>query len=156
MFRRRRGRQGKRGTGFQRPRPMESKSAGTAKTPHAGRLKEKSAQEAGPGDRTPAQGEPVPGDFDRAVAWVQETVGESDDFVIRHFTVFGRFRAAVFFFSDLVDLNAVNKDILRPLMRRPPRPLEPDIQPEELVCILVRETIYHCETRTVGNLEKMV
>ncbi|MBX6395695.1 MAG: spore germination protein, partial [Alicyclobacillaceae bacterium] len=44
----------------------------------------------------------------------------------------------------------------RPLMRRPPRPLEPDIQPEELVCILVRETIYHCETRTVGNLEKMV
>ncbi|MDI3328757.1 MAG: spore germination protein [Alicyclobacillaceae bacterium] len=165
---RRVGRNGQQGPPFRRPRPIGARSLRAAASRDGRRPGKRDAggpgrdaggaggREAGSGGGRSDPFAPALGDVDRTVAWMRETLGQSDDFVVRGFTVFGRFGAAMFFFSDLVDPAVVNEDILHPLMRRPPRRLEGEVFPEDLAWILTRETIYHCETRLEPKPDKVV
>ncbi|ADG05562.1 spore germination protein [Kyrpidia tusciae] len=131
-------------------RPQGSESPNTGSSSGGDRSEDRSLQST-----APKSADSLLGDVSGAVQWMRDTLGQSDDFVVRGFSVFGRFPAALFFFSAMVELTVVNEDILRPLMAGPAHPRHRELSPPELKKILLDETIYHCETQLEPDPQKV-
>src|SRR5690606_14171403 len=92
----------------------------------------------------------VSGALEEMLGYVQDKLGDSDDLVVRRFHIFGQYKAAVVYFMNMVDQNALNEDIMRPLMYPPPHLADQEVSLEELRDVLLNETLYHSQ----GKLEK--
>ncbi|WP_079909987.1 spore germination protein [Paenibacillus sp. 32352] len=128
------------------------------------RTKQKGNQPAG-GRQTSSTPTPSPernsnatinGNMEDTLQFINKALGENDDFLIRRFHVFGRFQAVMMYFSNMINQNTVNTDILKPLMQ-PPVYLEPkSIETHQLKEILLNDVMYHSEGKLESYLDKLV
>lgn len=96
------------------------------------------------------------GSLEETVNIINEILGDSDDFVIKHFNIFGRFRAAMLYFLNLTDQNRINNDILKPLMYVPEHLSRREITPFCLKEVLMNETLYDSQAKLENHLDKLV
>ena len=83
-------------------------------------------------------------------------LGDSDDFVIKHFRVFGRFRAVMFYCSNITDQDRINNDILKPLMYIPEHLLGREIVQPDLNNVLLEEVLYDSQANLDNRLNQLV
>lgn len=88
--------------------------------------------------------------------YIKQILGDNDDFTIKPFKIFGQFQAVLFYFSNIVNQEAINKDILKPLMYIPDHLLGRKIQPDNLIEIIMNETLYHSLADTGRNTEQLI
>lgn len=100
------------------------------------------------------------GHLDHAVNLLEDLLGVNDDLVIRSFRVFGQHPAVLVYFSNLVNREVINEQILWPLMQSQPssendrgrtRPHD-----AELTQRVMEEAIYYGEVHTEREYVKMV
>lgn len=56
--------------------------------------------------------------LEETLAYMRQTFGDTDDFKIRRFDVFGRFPAALLYLEHLTNQREMKEDILRPLLQK--------------------------------------
>src|SRR4051812_48340051 len=89
-------------------------------------------------------------------ALIKEVLGENDDFQVKHFKIFGQYHAAIFYFSNLVNQDNLNKDILRPLMYVPEHLISKERPLNKLIDIIMNETLYHGQAKVEESLDKLI
>lgn len=90
------------------------------------------------------------------LSFVKNLLEENEDFVIRRFHVFGRFPAAMLFFSNMIDQAAINADILKPLMDAPRHSEATQMETHQLKNVVLNDTLHHSGGRLERNLVKIV
>lgn len=85
--------------------------------------------------------------FEEQIAYINERCGINDDFAMRRFHIFGKFPAAFFCYSFMVDPRTLNFDILKAMMYLPPQMKDADITIDRLKDILVNDTLYYYKIR---------
>ncbi|WP_084783327.1 spore germination protein [Bacillus dakarensis] len=98
----------------------------------------------------------ISGTLDENVMYMKEMLGESDDFVIKHFKVFGKVSAVLMYVNSLTDQNRINNDILKPLMYKPEHLLKKDILLDELISILFSEILYDSKAKLNSEFDELV
>ncbi|WP_338453146.1 spore germination protein [Niallia oryzisoli] len=96
------------------------------------------------------------GSIEGTVQFMKEMLGESDDFVVKHFQIFGRFRAVLFYFSNITDQDRINNEILKSLMYVPEHLLKREISKQDLINVLLEETLYDSQTSRNHQLDQLV
>nr|WP_245628167.1 spore germination protein [Shouchella shacheensis] len=96
------------------------------------------------------------GNLEETIRFIEDLLSQNDDFVTRRFHIFGNFSAAMFYFSNLVDPSVINTDILKPLMYVPPHLAGREVKQEQLLNVLLKETIYQSETELEDHLSPLV
>lgn len=96
--------------------------------------------------------EKINGNLQDAIDYFNKYLGEDEDFIVRRFHVFGQYPAAILYFSNMVDKDMINTDILKPLMYIPSHLEGKKIEMHKLEEILLYETLYH----SGGTLEKQL
>ncbi|WP_425270917.1 spore germination protein [Paenibacillus ferrarius] len=89
------------------------------------------------------------------IAFVEQVLGDNDDFVMRKFHIFGQYSAVVMYFEDLIDKQYLNEHILKPLMPTSSQN-EGHANSIPLKEVLLNDTLYACEGRTEGRLTEVV
>jgi spore germination protein KA len=92
------------------------------------------------------------GNLEEANQYIDNLLGENDDFASHSFRVFGKYQAKMFYFSNLVSQSNLNTEILKPFMYIPPHLKGEDIDRSNLKEILMYESLYHSEGKLVNNL----
>jgi len=87
---------------------------------------------------------------------IKNVLGKNDDFQVKHFKIFGQYHAAMFYFSNLVNQDHVNKDILRPLMYVPEHLISKEKPLNQLIDIIMHETLYHGQAMVEESLDKLI
>jgi len=87
---------------------------------------------------------------------IKAVLGENDDFQVKHFKIFGQYHAAIFYFSNLVNQDNLNKNILRPLMYVPEHLISKDRPLNKLIDIIMNETLYHGQAKVEESLDKLI
>jgi len=89
-------------------------------------------------------------------ALIENVLGKNDDFQVKHFKIFGLYDAVMFYFSNLVNQDKVNKDILRPLMYVPEHLLSKEKPLNQLIDIIMNQTLYHGQAKVEESLDKLI
>ncbi|RUQ24812.1 spore germination protein [Peribacillus cavernae] len=87
---------------------------------------------------------------------MKEILGDNDDFASKHFRIFGRFRAVMFYFTNLTNQDILNNDILKPLMYVPLHLSEKEILLAELKDVITNETLYHSQVKIDDCLDQLI
>ncbi|MDN4075287.1 spore germination protein [Fictibacillus terranigra] len=96
------------------------------------------------------------GKLDETIQIIKSLLGENDDFVIRHFHIFGHYSAAMVYLSHIVDHEVVNRDILKPLMNVPNHLVNKMINLTQLEDVLLNETLSHSKTHIENDIGKLI
>lgn len=83
---------------------------------------------------------------------IDNLLGMNTDFLKRRFHVFGRYPAAMFYYSSLTNSTMINTEILKPLMYPPPGLEGEPVADDQLKSILLNDSLYHSE----GQLESCI
>ncbi|MFD0695534.1 spore germination protein [Paenibacillus sp. GCM10027628] len=89
------------------------------------------------------------GSLDDTINFIQTVLGDNDDLITRKFRIFGQYQAVMVYFLNMIDQEAVNADIMRPLMTAPAHLLTTDFDLSRLKEVILYETLYH----SMGKLE---
>lgn len=98
----------------------------------------------------------INGNMEDALRYINRVLGENDDFLVRRFHVFGQYKAVMLYFSNMINQNTVNTDILKPLMHLPVHLEHKSIEMDQLKDVLINDTMYHSEGKLESNLSKLV
>ncbi|HEX7065395.1 MAG TPA: spore germination protein [Bacillales bacterium] len=98
----------------------------------------------------------VSGNLDKTLSFIQQLLGESFDFEIRRFHIFGQTPAALVYFSNMTDQGSINHDILRPLMSAPVHITDKKVKTAHLKETILNDSLYHTECRLERNLAHIV
>ncbi len=93
--------------------------------------------------------------LENSVDFIRSLLHENEDFVVRKFHVFGRFPAAMLYFSNLVDQINLNLEILKPLMSDMPH-IKDSIRADDLCSIIFNDKLCHSESRIESNMVNIV
>ncbi|WP_394231960.1 spore germination protein [Niallia oryzisoli] len=96
------------------------------------------------------------GSIETTVQFMKEMLGDSDDFSVKHFRIFGRFHAVLFYFSNITDKDRIDNEILKPLMYMPEHLLQREMSKQELITVLVEETLFDSQTNRANKLDQLV
>jgi spore germination protein KA len=102
------------------------------------------------------QHEKITSDLEETIHFVKTLLGENEDFVVRRFHVFGKYPAALMYFSNFVDQTIINSDILKPVMYLPDYLQGKKIDPFQLEEVILKEALYHSESEMESRLVKLV
>lgn len=97
----------------------------------------------------------INGDLEDSLVFINDLLGDNEDFIIRKFTIFGKHQAAIFYISNLVDQTVINNDLLKPLMVSPDLAELEEIN-NNIITVLLNEVLYHSEARIETDLTKLV
>ncbi|WP_123040632.1 spore germination protein [Cohnella candidum] len=97
----------------------------------------------------------IGGSREETIAYFKAELGQSDDFAVRPFIVFGSRPAVLFYFFNMIDQEIVNTQILKALMTAPPRLDGEGCPEEELKSVLIQEALYHSECRWEADYQKV-
>lgn len=96
------------------------------------------------------------GQLEDLIRVMSDLLGENSDFIIRKLTILGKYPAAIFYISNLVDEKVVNQDVLKPIMF-PPEPIrKKEVKLDQLVDVLQLEVLYHAEVQAEAKLDRLV
>jgi spore germination protein KA len=87
---------------------------------------------------------------------IQEILGNNEDLQIKHFKIFGQFHAASVYFSSLVNKDALNKDILKPLMYEPEHLIGKEKPLNQLIDLILSEALYHSEAKVGESIDELI
>jgi spore germination protein KA len=96
------------------------------------------------------------GSLEGTVDWIKEILGENNDLLIKPFKIFGQYQAAIIYFSNLVNQEIINNDILKPLMYVPDHLIGKEKPKSKLIEILMYETLYHSQARLGECIEQLI
>jgi spore germination protein KA len=101
--------------------------------------------------------ERLTGDLEETIAFIEKLLGENDDFIVRRFHIFGKYKAVIIYFTNMIDQDTVNADILRPFMYPPSHLTEVEFDDStELKDVLLNETLYHSKGKLENKLSAVV
>ncbi|MCC2686799.1 MAG: GerA spore germination protein, partial [Paenibacillaceae bacterium] len=96
------------------------------------------------------------GDLDATIHAFMSILGDNDDFVVHSFRVFGKFKAALFYYKNFSDAESIDLYVLRPLMF-PPEHIQPmGIKADALPDILLQEVLYTCEGKKNSRFDEAI
>ncbi|WP_134702056.1 spore germination protein [Ammoniphilus sp. YIM 78166] len=98
----------------------------------------------------------VKGNIADTLQFIQEILGENDDLIIRRFHVFGLYDAVMIYFSNFVDIQQVNEDILKPLMQVPRHLEGKKFNSSQLKEVLIEDILYHSAIQSESQIEKII
>lgn len=98
----------------------------------------------------------ISGSIEETVHFMKKMLGDSDDFMIKHFRVFGRFRAVMFYCSNITNQDRINNDILKPLMYIPEHLVGREIVQPDLNNVLLEEVLYDSQINLDNRLNQLV
>lgn len=98
----------------------------------------------------------ITSDLEETIQLVLGLMGETEDFSLRRFHVFGQHRAAMFYLSNMNDTNVLHSDILKPLMQAPPHLVNNPIPADQLKDVLLNETLYHKKLYSDRQLNRII
>ncbi len=88
------------------------------------------------------------GPFEDKIAYIEEKCGDNGDFSARRFQVFGRYPAALFGFSNMINPEMLNTNVLKPLMYRPLQLDDvDDLSPERLRDVLINDALFFSQAK---------
>ncbi|WP_042373949.1 spore germination protein [Neobacillus jeddahensis] len=87
---------------------------------------------------------------------IKAILGENDDLSMKHFKIFGQYHAAIFCFSDLVNQEVMNKEILKPLMYVPEHLIGREKPLTLLMDIIMNEALYHSQAGTEKRIDLLI
>lgn len=83
--------------------------------------------------------------LEETISEIKQVLGDSDDFIIFGFHVFGQHPAVLLYFSDMTDHAVINNTILKPL-KYGPRHIDVNNLPHDaLMQTIMKDTLYHSE-----------
>ncbi len=85
---------------------------------------------------------------------LEEVLGSSYDFVIRRFTVFDQHAAFLVYLSNMVEIEGLNEDVLRPLFAT--RQLGSVTSPEQVMHALQYQVLYHANCQLDTGMLRIV
>jgi spore germination protein KA len=94
--------------------------------------------------------------LERTVEWIKEVLGDNDDLIIKPFKIFGQYHAAMIYFSNLINQEIINKDILKPLMYVPDHLIGREKPLNKLIDIIINETLYHSRASVGECFEPLI
>lgn len=98
----------------------------------------------------------ISGSLEDTIQFMDEMLGDNDDFIKKRFRVFGKYPAVMFYFLNLTDQNRINNDILKPLMYVPEHLLNREISQHELIDVLIEEALYDSQAKLDDQIERLV
>ncbi|RKN80597.1 spore germination protein [Paenibacillus ginsengarvi] len=104
----------------------------------------------------PFQDISLDGRLDETIDAMMRLCGGNDDFSIRRFHVFGRYPAAMFYYSTMIDQTMVNGHILKPFMYVPLHLEKQDIEFRRLKEVLLQDSIFHSDVAIEIQFSKLV
>lgn len=96
------------------------------------------------------------GNLEHLIDSITRIFGSNDDFGLRRFHVFGKYPAAMFYFSTMIDQSMINGNILKPFMYLPPHLEGKHIELHQLKDALLQDSIFHSETKLEGRFAKII
>lgn len=96
------------------------------------------------------------GKLEDAIHYIKEILGHNDDFVIRRFSIFGAYSAAICYFSNLVEQQTINYEVLKPLMKMPEYIDKEKLKIDRIMKVLAEEVLYHSVIKEENNLGKLI
>jgi spore germination protein KA len=87
---------------------------------------------------------------------LKQLLGNNDGLLIKHFKIFGQFQAMTLYFSNLINQDVINKDILKPLMYIPEHLQSKTIHHSNLIEMILTETLYHSQAKAEKNTESLI
>nr|WP_240762012.1 spore germination protein [Paenibacillus thalictri] len=100
--------------------------------------------------------EKISGQLEDTANFILLLLGQSDDFSMRPFHVFGKYPAAMFYYSNLIDQALINTDILKPFMQIPFHLADQNISIDQLKSILFNDAVYHSEGKLDSRLTELI
>jgi spore germination protein KA len=102
------------------------------------------------------KGERISVHIEDTITFIKSILGSNEDLTIRNFHVFGQHPAAIIYYSNMINQNTVNTDIVKPLMYIPPHLIGRSIDITELKDVLLNDALYHSESKLEGALIALV
>ncbi|WP_062107287.1 spore germination protein [Bacillus niameyensis] len=96
------------------------------------------------------------GKLEDTIYFIKEILGSNDDFVIRRFSIYGAHSAAICYFSNLVEQQTINYEVLKPLMKMPEYIDKDKLKNDRILKVLAEEVLYHGEIKEESNLGKLI
>lgn len=93
--------------------------------------------------------------LEATITYVQQILGENDDFIIRRFCIFSDKPAVVMYFPDLIDKQYLNDHILKPLMLTSSQEFAKAVS-RPMKEFLLNDILYACEGRTETGLNEII
>lgn len=87
---------------------------------------------------------------------IQQILGNNDDLDFKHFKIFGQHQATIFFFSNLVNIDVINNDILKPLMYVPEHLIGREKPLNQLIDLMLNEALYHSQAGLEVHIEQLI
>lgn len=94
--------------------------------------------------------------LDETIELVKNLLGKNADFFCRKFQMYGEFRAAIVYFSSIVDIDVINNEIMKPFMYVP---IQTDIEKLtklNVVDFIINEAMFHADTTIEKDIAKIV
>lgn len=95
------------------------------------------------------------GNLEQTIDFINQILGENDDFVIRCFDVFGKYKAAILYFEYYNDKEII-KDTLKSFMYLPRHLEQKNIKQQELRETLLNDVLFHIEAKVVSNIRHLL
>lgn len=102
------------------------------------------------------EGMELDGDLKQIESVMAETLGESADFSVRHFRIFGHYPAVMYCFTHMVQQSELNENIMKPLMTISNHLKEDDFPSYKLGKYLTEQTLYHCGVQLEKAMDKLL
>ncbi|WP_082311191.1 spore germination protein [Paenibacillus sp. FJAT-27812] len=102
------------------------------------------------------KGEKISVRIEDTITFIKSILGSNEDLTIRNFHVFGQHPAAIIYYSNMINQNTVNSDIVKPLMYIPPHLIGRSIEITELKDVLLNDALYHSESKLEGALTTLI
>ncbi|MDQ8733608.1 spore germination protein [Paenibacillus sp. LHD-38] len=90
------------------------------------------------------------------IAFILEILGVNEDLTIRRFHVFGKYSAVIMYYSNMLNQNTINLDIVKPLMYIPTHLQGHTIEIEHLKDVLLNDALYHSESKFESKIATLV
>ncbi|RAR39504.1 spore germination protein [Paenibacillus sp. MDMC362] len=90
--------------------------------------------------------------LEETLSEIKQVLGDSDDFMVYGFQVFGQHPAVLLYFSDMTDHAVINNTILKPLKYGPRHIDVHNLPHDALMETIMKDTLYHSE----GYSEKKI
>ncbi|HTG67999.1 MAG TPA: spore germination protein, partial [Candidatus Udaeobacter sp.] len=100
--------------------------------------------------------EKISSKIEDTIAFIEDILGVNGDLTIRRFHVFGKYPAVIMYFSNMINQNAVNMDIVKPLMYIPPHLIGRSIEIDQLMDVLQNDALYHSDSKLEGMLTALI
>ncbi|MCC3355822.1 spore germination protein [Bacillus sp. REN16] len=94
--------------------------------------------------------------LDKTLESLKNLLGKNVDYFCRQFQMYGKFRAAIVYFSSIVDTDVINNEIMKPFMYVPIHTELEKLTKQNVVEFIINEAMFHNDTTIESDLAKII